>query len=58
MDANMVQAELIKELNEEIQGLRIELTREKLDKRRIRRERDRAIGQVRLMNQDREYEVR
>ena len=58
MNPDMVQAELIKELNDEIQGLRVELTREKLDKRRIRKERDSAIGLVRLMNQDREYEVR
>ena len=53
----MAQAELIKELNDEIQGLRVELMRQKLDKRRIRNQRDAAIGQVRLMNQDREYEV-
>lgn len=57
VNVDMVQAEHIREQAERIRTLEMELIAERIDKRRIRRERDSAIGQLRLKCVEQEYEV-
>ena len=57
MDVDMVQAEHIREQADEIRGLQLRLIAKEIEIRRIRKERDSAIGQLRLKCLEPEYEV-
>lgn len=52
---DQVAAEVIRDLNDEIQALRVELARERIERHKAEKERKVAIGQVRLMRQDRDF---
>ena len=57
MNQDMLQAEHIRELDSECRRLRFELIKSKLKVRRLRNERDSAIGMLRIKCQDSEYEA-
>jgi chromosome segregation ATPase len=53
----IVAAELIKDLNAEIQGLRAELSKARIENHRVERKLQKAVGQLRLMHQDRDFSL-